>query len=319
MSRIARREFFSGAAGAAGAAAAIGVFGRLRAAEPPPPPQVPLGSTGITMSRVGQGTGMNGGNRQSNHTRMGFEKLVALLRHSYDRGITFFDLADLYGSHVYFREALRSIPREKVSILTKLWWRYDGDPKEVPPDYQRRSARTALERFRHEIATDHLDIVLLHCLVSPTWDSEMGAYMEVLHEAKEKKQIRALGVSCHDLRAMRRAANVPWVDVVLARINPQGVAMDGKTDEVVQVLKEIKAKGKAIIGMKIYGEGRLREPQGRVHEVRPGAGGPRLHDDRRRDAGADGRDPAARRGVPRRQGWVIPGGGAEAGTSPRLP
>ena len=60
---------------------------------------------------------------------MGFEKLVNLFHHAYDRGITFFDLADLYGSHVYFREALRTIPREKITILTKVWWRYDG-PRE---------------------------------------------------------------------------------------------------------------------------------------------------------------------------------------------
>ena len=38
---------------------------------------VPLGKTGIKVSRVGLGTGMHGGNRQSNHTRMGKEKFDA--------------------------------------------------------------------------------------------------------------------------------------------------------------------------------------------------------------------------------------------------
>ncbi len=253
-----RREFIAAAAGTA----AVFMGGsrcaaRPAASDPPPPPQVPLGKTGITLSRVGQGTGMSGGNRQSNHTRMGFEKLVALLRHAYERGITFFDLADLYGTHVYFREALRSIPREKVTILTKLWWRYDGDPLTTPPEFQKRSTRMALERFRHEIATDHLDIVLLHCLTDRDWPSHMGAYMETLSEAKEKKQVRALGVSCHDLEALRTAASTPWVDVILARINPAGASMDGKPDDVVPVLRKARENGKAIIGMKIYGEGKL--------------------------------------------------------------
>src|SRR6267142_3492052 len=82
-----RRDFLAAAAGTA--AVLMGTRGAARTATgaPPPPPQVPLGKTGITLSRVGQGTGMSGGNRQSNHTRMGFEKLVALLRHSYERGI----------------------------------------------------------------------------------------------------------------------------------------------------------------------------------------------------------------------------------------
>jgi aryl-alcohol dehydrogenase-like predicted oxidoreductase len=227
------------------------------APSPDPAPQVPLGSTGITMSRIGQGTGMRGGNRQSNHTRMGFQKLVDLFQHDYDHGITFYDMADLYGSHVYLREALRSIPRDKVSILTKLWFRYDGEPATVAAEFKKQSAEMAIQRFRHELSTDYIDIVLMHCLMTPQWEAEMEPYMEALSEAKEKKQIRAVGVSCHDLRALKTAAQCPWVDVILARINPKGASMDGSVEEVVPVLKTAKANGKALIGMKIYGEGKL--------------------------------------------------------------
>lgn len=256
MKTIARRQFLRTTAATT---AGFWVAANTRAASDTSvaPPQVPLGNTGITLSRVGQGTGMSGGNRQSNHTRMGFEKLVALLRHGYDQGITFFDMADLYGTHIYFREALRYIPREKVNILTKLWWRYDGNPAEIPASFKERSCRITLERFRHELATDYLDIVLLHCLTNPDWVEEMKPYMDVFSEAKEKKQIRAVGVSCHNLGALKTAAKLPWVDVILARTNPTGAKMDGKPEEVVPVLKEAKRNGKAIIGMKIYGEGTL--------------------------------------------------------------
>lgn len=256
MSTINRRDFL-----AATACAATCLAGGERTANaaptPPHAPQVPLGKTGITMSRLGQGTGTRGGNRQSDQTRMGFDRLVALYRHAFDRGITFFDLADLYGSHVYLREALRFIPRAEVTILTKLWWRYD-DPAPASSDAARKkSAHTALERFRHEMATDYLDIVLLHCMSTGTWDRELGPYMDALSEAKERKQVRAVGVSCHDLGALQTAAGSPWVDVVLARINPYGVKMDGTRDEIVQILRQIKQNGKALIGMKIYGEGKL--------------------------------------------------------------
>jgi aryl-alcohol dehydrogenase-like predicted oxidoreductase len=264
MSEIKRRDFLAVMAGAAIGTGRLGRPGRAEEAAPagdavPPPPQVPLGKTGITMSRVGQGTGMNGGNRQSNHTRMGFEKLVALLRHSYERGVTFFDMADLYGTHVYFREALRHMQRDKITILTKLWWRYDGNPSQTPAEFKKKSTRMALERFCHEIITDHLDIVLLHCLEKPDWPAEMGPYMDALSEAKDRKQVRAVGVSCHNFGALETAASLPWVDVILVRINPKGARMEAPTDKVVPVIRKARENGKAIIGMKIYGEGSLSD------------------------------------------------------------
>src|SRR5262249_42868740 len=143
------------------------------------------------------------------------------------------------------------------TILTKLWWRYDGPTTPAAEPYRRRVAQATLERFRHELATDYLDIVLLHCVEAPDWDRQLVPYMEALTEAKRNRQVRAVGVSCHDLRALNRAADVPWVDVVLARINPRGVRMDGRPEDVIAALRRIRQQGKAVIGMKIFGEGQL--------------------------------------------------------------
>ena len=256
MAKVNRREFV----GATGGVAALLSQGTVAlGGEIPSPPQVPLGNTGIQMSRLAQGTGVHGGRRQSDQTRMGFEKLVSLFRHAYDRGITFYDLADLYGTHLYFREALRSIPREKVTILTKMWWRYDGPENKTRLPSRKQVARSTLERFRHELNTDYIDIVLLHCMTKGDWDNDLEQYMEELAVAKEKKQVRAVGVSCHDYDALKTAATCPWVDVVLARINPKGVKMDGSPEKITAVLRETKANDKAVIGMKIFGEGQLRE------------------------------------------------------------
>jgi aryl-alcohol dehydrogenase-like predicted oxidoreductase len=274
MSEINRRAFLAASAGAAclRTAAATAAPPAQPAEAPPAPPQVRLGSTGITTSRLAMGTGVRGGDRQSNQTRMGFERLVALFRHAYRRGITFFDLADLYGTHVYFREALRSIPRERVTILTKLWWRYDGNAEPVAEPHTRRVAASTIERFLHELATDHLDIVLLHCMSTAKWDRQLAPYMEALTEAKAKKRVRAVGVSCHDLGALNRAAEVPWVDVVLARINPRGARMDGKPPDVVAALQRLKKAGKAVIGMKILGEGTLAKEKGECIRYAQGLG-----------------------------------------------
>jgi 1-deoxyxylulose-5-phosphate synthase len=275
MDQIDRRRFLGATAGAA---AALSSGTALRAQEtgatatpaavatssnrPPAPPMITLGRTGVRMSRLGQGTGVHGGERQSDQTRMGFEKLVGLMRHAYDRGIRFFDLADLYGTHVYFREALKNMERDKLAILTKVWWQYDGPQDQTDRPERRQMARSTIERFRHELDTDYIDIVLLHCLTVEGWDLQMGPYMEVLAEEKSKGRIKALGCSCHDFKAMQTAAVTPWVDVILARINMKGgedVMMDGTVDDVVSVLRLAKENGKAIIGMKIFGEGRLAD------------------------------------------------------------
>jgi aryl-alcohol dehydrogenase-like predicted oxidoreductase len=81
--------------------------------------------------------------------------------------------------------------------------------------------------------------------------------MTALDRAKQAGAIRAHGVSCHSIQALRLAAQTPWVDVDLARINPRGVIMDADPATVIGVLRQMKAAGKGVIGMKILGEGQL--------------------------------------------------------------
>ena len=214
---------------------------------------VGLGQTKLKLSRFCLGTGMNGNNRQSNHTRMGKQKLEALLQGSYDRGIRVFDLADLYGTHPYLLPALKAIPRDKYAIITKVWLHPGG-----LPEAERPGAEAAVNRFLKEIGTDYLDLVLLHCMSSPKWPDEQRQHMDGLARLKDKGVIRAHGVSCHSIAALEAAAAEPWVDSVHARINPYGMSMDDKPEKVVPVLKKLHAAGKGVVGMKIIGEGKLR-------------------------------------------------------------
>ncbi|MCA9259940.1 MAG: aldo/keto reductase, partial [Planctomycetales bacterium] len=140
-----------------------------------------------------------------------------------------------------------------------MWWRYDGPEAMTSEPHRKRAAEAALQRFCHEIKTDYLDVVLLHCMMKHDWPETMQPYMTALDEAKQKGQVRAVGVSCHDFQAMKTAASTPWVDVILARFNPRGVKMDGTPEEVAAVLRTARDNGKAVIGMKIFGEGQLAE------------------------------------------------------------
>jgi len=210
---------------------------------------VTLGSTGIQTSRLAMGTGTVGVGHHSHQTALGIQGLSDLLLHGYDQGLRFFDSADSYGSHPHVAEALKHVPRDKVTVLSKTWAR---DPA---------TARADLDRFRKELGTDHIDICLMHCLTEGDWSERYKGVMDVLSEAKEKGIIRAHGCSCHSIEALRTAAKTPWVEVDLARINPIGSYMDAQPAAVIAVLKEMKAAGKAVVGMKILGAGDMRNRQ----------------------------------------------------------
>jgi predicted aldo/keto reductase-like oxidoreductase len=254
--RCNRRNFLKRSAAAAGALAVAPTFalaaestrGRFDPYEP-----VKLGKTDLKWSRLCMGTGVRGGNRQSNHTRMGKENFEQLIRDAYERGVRVFDLADMYGTHPFVVPALQKIPRKDYAIITKIWFRAGGIPEKERPD-----ADVVIERFLKEIKTDYLDLVLLHCVVSPKWNEETQRQMEVMAKLKQKGVIRAHGVSCHSIEALQAAAKEPWVDSVHARINPYGAKMDGPPEKVVPVLKDICAAGKGIVGMKLIGEGDFR-------------------------------------------------------------
>jgi aryl-alcohol dehydrogenase-like predicted oxidoreductase len=218
--------------------------------------KVSLGKTGLKVSRFCLGTGVHGGNRESNHTRMGKQKFEALIRGAHERGIGLYDLADLYGTHPYVVPALKAVARDRYAIVSKIWFRSGGIPEADRPD-----ADVVVQRFLKEVGTDYLDLVLLHCVESPKWPEELRKQMDLLAKLKEKGLIRAHGVSCHSLGALEAAVGEPWVDSVHARINPYGMSMDGPAERVAPVLKRLHAAGKGVVGMKIIGEGRLRNDE----------------------------------------------------------
>jgi len=210
---------------------------------------VTLGSTGIKTSRLAMGTGTVGSGHHSHQTALGVKGLSDVLLNGYDKGLRFFDAADSYGSHPHVAEALKHVPRDKVTVLTKSWAR------------DAAAMRADLDRFRRELGTDYLDICLMHCVTEADWPDRFRGAMDVLSEAKEKGTIRAHGCSCHSIEALRAAAKSPWVEVDLARMNPVGAYMDADPTTVLGVLKEMKGAGKAVVGMKILGQGTLRNRQ----------------------------------------------------------
>lgn len=218
---------------------------------------VTLGKTGIKVSRLAQGTGWNGSGRSSAHTRLGEKAFDTLIRHGLDGGIRFMDMADLYGSHRYVRHALTGAARDNIAMLSKIW------PRTEYWNSASGGAKAEVDRFRKELNTDVIDICLIHCMTNANWPQQHERIRDELDELKSQGAVRAVGISCHDLGALKVAATHRWVDVILARINNVGreAAMDASVDEVTPVLKQARANGKVIIGMKIFGAGKLTSPE----------------------------------------------------------
>ena len=255
MPRFCRRQFLQKAASASAAAWLAPRMLAARSATPPVGQKVAatdtvtLGRTGIQTSRLAMGTGTVGSGHHSNQTALGLEGLSRLLQSGYDNGLCFFDTADSYGSHPHVADALKHVDRSQVTILTKSWARSGPE------------MRADLDRFRRELNTDHLDVVLMHCLTEGDWTTRYRSAMDVLSEAKEKGIIRAHGCSCHSIEALRAAAKSEWVEVDLVRINPIGSHVDADPETVGSVIREMRAAGKGIVGMKILGQGELRDRQ----------------------------------------------------------
>jgi 1-deoxyxylulose-5-phosphate synthase len=227
--------------------------------------QVTLGKTGIKLSRLGFGTGSANGHSQ---TALGKDAFTRLIHYAYDQGITYIDTAQQYTTFEWIGDAIKGLPREKLFIQSKV----PGQPADV---------LAAIDHHRKVFNTDYVDSLLVHCMVKDQWTDDWKRIMDGFDAAKEKKWIRTKGVSCHSLPALRTAVASDWNEVHLVRVNPQGKRMDGMAEEVwnnddpthdvAPVMAEIKnlhAKGRGVIGMKIIGNGQFVNAEDREKSIR---------------------------------------------------
>lgn len=242
----------------AGVAAAGGRFSIAAGAEPAAKAKrgtdvVTLGRSGLKTTVLGIGTGTVGGSQQR---ALGTEGFTRLARHALDRGIRYIDTADMYHMHTFVQIALQGVPRDKYFIQTKTLAR---DPVVAKAD---------VERFRQELGVETIDLLLMHCMQTRSWPSEMRRVMDVLDEAKRKGRVRAVGISSHGWDPLVASAESDWPDVQLARINPFGDHMDAESDKVAEQLRKMHAKGRGVLGMKIYGESGFDSREKRLQSLK---------------------------------------------------
>ena len=142
---------------------------------------------------------------------------VDLIHYAYDQGITFIDTAQAYATFNVMADAIKGLPREKLFIQSKV----DGRPEDV---------LAVIDHHRKTFDTDYVDSLIVHCMTRGQWTDEWKRVMDAFDQAKDKKWIRAKGVTCHTLPALRAAVASDWTEVHQVRVNPQGAYTDRERD-----------------------------------------------------------------------------------------
>jgi Aldo/keto reductase family len=222
----------------------------------------------VKIPRLGMGTGSINGQVQRDLGPEGFNRLV---KYAYERGVRYIDTADNYQTHGLIREAIKAnkLPREDLFIQTKLPIKQEtlADPMKT------------MDRYRRELGVDHVDSLLIHCATKGTWVGDLKFLMDAIDEAQAKGWLKIKGCSCHGLAALRAATQNDWIEVQLARINPQAHHVDGdnpkdphdpkgKFDDAMKEIKAMHDKGRGVIGMKLCGNGDFTKPEDREKAVR---------------------------------------------------
>jgi aryl-alcohol dehydrogenase-like predicted oxidoreductase len=170
-----------------------------------------LGRSGLEVSAIGLGCM---GISQSYGTPLPREQGVRLVRDAVDRGVTFFDTAEVYGpfaNEELVGEALRPV-RDRVVIATKFGFDIDPESRENRGvDSRPEHVREAVEGSLKRLGVETIDLLYQH-RVDPDVPIEdvAGAVRDLISEGK----VRHFGMSEPGVQTLRRAHSVQPVTAV---------------------------------------------------------------------------------------------------------
>lgn len=204
-------------------------------------PRVPLGSTGLEVSRLGFGS-LPLGPMQAN---LSVAEGAAVIRYALERGVNFIDTAAAYRNYAHIRQALQGFGGQVV-IATKTGAR----------TYER--AQENIQAALSELGVERLDICHLHGARVTDPFVERGEVLQCLLDYQAKGYIGAVGISTHVVRVVREAADRPEIQVIHPLINRTGLGIiDGTAQDMADAIAYAHARGKGIYAMKVLGGGNL--------------------------------------------------------------
>lgn len=174
------------------------------------------------------------------------ENKVNLLNYAYEKGINFFDTAELYDNYNILKEFIKDKDRDKLTIATKSY------------AYDRKTAEYSVNKALKELNTDYIDVFMLH--EQDNGNNFLGHYeaVERFMEYKEQGVIRHFGISTHRVQAVKDSVEFKEIEFVFPLFNIDGIGIqDGTIEDMIYAVKRAKENNKFIMAMKIYGGGHL--------------------------------------------------------------
>ncbi|WP_421952087.1 aldo/keto reductase [Pelagibacterium sp.] len=151
-----------------------------------------LGKTGLKVSRLVLGC-MTFGSSTWAPWVLGAEASRPIIDKALDLGINFFDLADIYSmgeSEVVVAEALKSVPRHKLVLGTKLYNAMSDDPNDR--GLSRKHVFEAVDASLKRLGTDYIDLYQLHRF---DYDTPLEETLDALNDVVRAGKVRYLGAS----------------------------------------------------------------------------------------------------------------------------
>lgn len=169
-----------------------------------------------------------------------------LFCYALEKGINFFDTAELYLNYDHFKAFFKQIQRHQVVFASKCY------------AYDKETAKRSLDLALSGAATDYLDFFMLHEQESEHTLRGHAEAIEYFLDMKEQGLIRKFGISTHFVAGALAAAKDPRIEVIHPIINLKGIGIaDGSREEMEQALKLLRQADKFIYAMKALGGGHL--------------------------------------------------------------
>ncbi|XP_008812551.2 probable aldo-keto reductase 1 isoform X1 [Phoenix dactylifera] len=176
-------------------------------------PRVKLGSQGLEVSKLGFGCMGLSGIYSSQISPLPDDVGISIIKAAFLKGITFFDTADVYGSHtneILIGKALKQLPREKIQLATKFGIVTLGPSGLVVngrPEYVRACCKASLER----LGVEYIDLYYQHRVdTTVPIEETMGELKKLVEEGK----IKYIGLSEASPDTIRRAHAVHPITAV---------------------------------------------------------------------------------------------------------
>lgn len=152
-----------------------------------------FGHSGKTVSEVGLGTWQIGGS----WGEVSEEESLGILRTAYERGVTFFDTADVYGdgrSESLIGRFIQEHQPQNLFVATKLG--RNGNPG-WPQNFSLETMREHTENSLRRLGVESLDLTQLHCV--PTEELRRGEIFEHLRALQAEGKIQRFGASVESM------------------------------------------------------------------------------------------------------------------------